>query len=419
MVSSQNASRFLSNNEGSTNDTARVSKGEDLSEVSSQLGFLRKYHDINKTINSIRIRTLASKSFDLQAVQENVKITTSKLQESKDRVKELEDEINDIKKLQEDCILDTFTYKHIMERMQWTRLNLDMKKLSLNKYLKINQHSLEQEVDKKRRVREARIQTKVAVRNLEDFITRETKEKCEELQVIEKDVKQKKESNQRREERFRRQIEILEATADEDRNMRAMQLREGLLLHMFWYFMLQKRLVMDMSNFSTLETAFANIKKATGLHGTNEIIEKLLTREAGYVEILDNVNYTKIKIKEYNNKNKDMEEKLNILTMIKTEGINPAKVLGIEVTKKSREIEIMGEKLRRITGVYKKVTVWCNKLSNILRQYTNKSDTSFFATSFNEDVKIKPVENLSVEIINLKNEVSIILQSFRSDVMTI
>ena len=183
--------------------------------------------------------------------------------------------------------------------------------------------------------------------------------------------------------------------------------------------MLQKRLVMDMSNFSTLETAFANIKKATGLHGTNEIIEKLLTREAGYVEILDNVNYTKIKIKEYNNKNKDMEEKLNILTMIKTEGINPAKVLGIEVTKKSREIEIMGEKLRRITGVYKKVTVWCNKLSNILRQYTNKSDTSFFATSFNEDVKIKPVENLSVEIINLKNEVSIILQSFRSDVMTI
>ena len=108
-----------------------------------------------------------------------------------------------------------------------------MKKLSLNKYLKINQHSLEQEVDKKRRVREARIQTKVAVRNLEDFITRETKEKCEELQVIEKDVKQKKESNQRREERFRRQIEILEATADEDRNMRAMQLREGLLLHMF------------------------------------------------------------------------------------------------------------------------------------------------------------------------------------------
>ena len=118
MVSSQNASRFLSNNEGSTNDTARVSKGEDLSEVSSQLGFLRKYHDINKTINSIRIRTLASKSFDLQAVQENVKITTSKLQESKDRVKELEDEINDIKKLQEDCILDTFTYKHIMERMQ-------------------------------------------------------------------------------------------------------------------------------------------------------------------------------------------------------------------------------------------------------------------------------------------------------------
>ena len=115
MVSSQNASRFLNKNEGSTIDTARVSKGEDLSEVSSQLRFLRKHHDANKTINSIRIRALTAKSFDLQIVQDNGKNTTNKLQDSKDRVNVLELEINNIKKSQDESTLDTFSYKHVLD----------------------------------------------------------------------------------------------------------------------------------------------------------------------------------------------------------------------------------------------------------------------------------------------------------------
>ena len=420
MVSSQNASRFLNKNEGSTIDTARVSKGEDLSEVSSQLRFLRKHHDANKTINSIRIRALTAKSFDLQIVQDNGKNTTNKLQDSKDRVNVLELEINNIKKSQDESTLDTFSYKHVLDRMQSSRLHLDMKSLNLNKYIKVNQHVLGQEIDKKRRVREARIQTKVAVRNLEKFITRETKEKYEELQGIEKDVKQKKESNQRREEGFRRQIEILEVAADEDRNMKAMQLREGLLLHMFWYFVLQKRLLITMNKFSKLEAAFNNVKKTTGMYETSEIIEKLLTKEAGYVEILENIKYTKIKIEDYSNKNKDMEEKLNLINIIKAENIiNPVKSLELNVKNKTRELEIQREKLQGIRGTYINISTWCNKITNMLKKYSNSSNDSVFATLVIENLQSKPMGKLSDEIIELKEEIFQCLQHCRSNVMNI
>ena len=405
MVSSQDASRFV-NNEGSTNDTARVSKGEDLKEVSSQLGFLRKNYDVNKTINSIRLRNLAVKSFDLQIVQENVKITTSRLQDSRERVKILEFEISKIWNLQEENTMDTFTYRHILERMQASRLQLDLKSLNLNKYLRTNQQVLNQETEKKRRVREVRIQTKVAVKNLESYISRETKEKVDELEYIEKDVKQKKDSSKKREERFRRQIEILEAAADEDRNMRAMQLREGLLLHKFWYFMLQKRLVSDMQKFCKLESAFDDVKKATGMHETSEVIEKLLTREAGYQEIMENISYTKTKIKEYNSKNRECEDKLSLLAMAKTETLNPAKEISIEVSRKQKEIEADHERYQKIISIYKKITSWCGRINIMLDESLSDPASKTPKISLEETLgKEKVLE----QVINLKCRVMQIL----------
>ncbi|OMJ75152.1 hypothetical protein SteCoe_25773 [Stentor coeruleus] len=369
MVSSQNASRFVNLLDASTNDTARVSKGEDLKEVSSQLGFLRKHYDINKTINSLRVKTANFKAFDLQSVQENIQRLSQTSDKSQNRVKILEKEIEDMKKQQEASELDTLVYKQILERMRQTRIHLDMKNLKLNKYLKTHEQHLSEEFNKQRRVREARIQTKLAVKNLEKFISRETREKTDELQFIEKDVKQKKESNMKREERLRRQVEISEAAADEDRNLRAMQLREGLLLHMLWYLWLQKRLRTDMQKFSKLEAAFDNVKKATGMHQPEEIIEKVLTHESGFTEILENINYTRTRILEYNAKNREMEEKLSMLNMIKTENINPAKTLELEVNKKTREIEYDKERMIKVLGVYKNVVNWAKKNNSAFGLY--------------------------------------------------
>lgn len=219
----------------------------------------------------------------------------------------------------------------------------------------------------------------------------------------------------KREERLRRQVEISETAADEERNLRAMQLREGLLLHMFWYSFLQKRLTTDMQKFSKLEAAFDNVKKATGMHQTEEIIERVLTHESGYSEILENINYTRTKIYEYNDKNREMEEKLSMLNMIKTENLNPAKTLEQEVSKKLREIEYDKERFIKVLGVYKNVVNWAKKNNSAFGLYlgippvTNKRRRPTYATSESE---------LVGRICELKLKVVKLLQSFRQNVFS-
>lgn len=410
MVSSQNASKFLNNTEILVDETVKVSKGEEIKEVSSQLSFLRKHHDIKKTINEIRSRNYTAKSFDLKMIEINSTRATTKLKNSREIVLKLQRDISEVKKDREEKIFDTYVYNQIIERMNLTKIHLDMRNLILIKSLKSNHNILVQETEKKRTVRENRIQTSFAVKNLEKFITRETKEKCEVLQILEKDVRKKKETNKNREKRMKRQLEILEAAADEDRYMSAIQLREGLLLHVLWYIFLQKKLLNDMRNFYRLETAFENVKKTFGIDKTDEIIKKLLTSEASYSEILENVTYTKNKINEYNNKNQEIEERLKLLNMIKGESINPAKDAELKLKIKRRDIETDKEKLRRVRASYTNVKVWCNKISD---QISQSSDEFFTTQLIQNENQISLDSNLLSHISNLKLKVKSLLDQYK------
>ena len=360
MVSSQNASNFLNFTENSTNDTAKVSKGEELKEISSQLKFLRQHLDVSNTLHDMRVKHMQNKSFDLQTVKLTSSLMESSAVTQEMMVKKLEIDLENMKNQQKDCSQDTLIYRHMLERMRVTRIFLDVKGFELMKTLKLNSQILGEELEKKRKVRELRIQTKVAVSNLETYIERERKERVHDVQVIEKDAQKKRESSQNREIRMRRQIEISEAAADEDRNMRAIQLRESLMLHRFWNSIMYKRLNKDRSQFRDLETAFDEVKKATNMINTEDIIEKVLTRETSFSDIIETVNFTKSRIREYIGRNKEIEDKLATLGIVKTE-ISQVKSLEIEVTQKSKQIEIDKERCIKLTGVYKKVQYWTIK----------------------------------------------------------
>ena len=360
MVSSQNASNFLNFTENSSNDTAKVSKGEELKEISSQLKFLRQHLDVSNTLHSMRARHMQNKSFDLQTVKLTSTLMESSALTQESMVMKLENDLENMKNQQKDCSQDTLIYKHMLERMRVTRIFLDIKGFELLKTLKLNSQILNEELEKKRKVRELRIQTKVAVSNLETYIERERKERRHDVQVIEKDAQKKRESSQNREIRMRRQIEISEAAADEDRNMRAIQLRESLMLHRFWNSIMYKRLNKDRNQFKDLEMAFDEVKKATNMINTEDIISKVLTRESNFSEIIETVNFTKARIREYTARNKEIEDKHATLGIVKTE-ISQVKSLEIEVAQKSKQIEIDKERCIKLTGVYKKVQHWTIK----------------------------------------------------------
>lgn len=374
MVSSQNASNFLNITENSTNDTAKVSKGEELKEISSQLKFLRQHFDISSALHSIRLKNLNEKSFDLVTARAAGKVADVSMEMYTNRIAFLEIEHEKLKKQQEESSQDTLIYRHMLERMRQTRLHLDMRSYKLSKTLRTNSLILSEELEKQRKVRELRIQTKFAVNNLESFINREKKEKQHEVGVIEKDAQQKRETSKNREIRMRRKLEILEAAADEDRNLRAIQLRESVIIHRFWHAFQCKRLTTDSKKFQNLEQAFDEVKKATNTNDTDEVIEKVLTRETSFNDIIESISFTKRKIFEFSMKNLKMEEKLKSTQIGKNE-LNPAKAASAEVAKVTKQIEIAKEKYIRLTGIYKNMQQWAVKVLTSFK-YINQPEVS-------------------------------------------
>lgn len=361
MVSTQDASRFLNSTVTQGSETQRVSKFEELKEISSQLGFLRKRHDINKADNKVYDNSLGKLQKELSYCHKTEARTGLKLDSMKEECQEMDDKLKEIKKKQEDAAMTAKAYEHIIERMKMTKINLEKRSLSLNKSLKNKQQTLREELDKQRRNREAKIQTKEAMKNLESYVVREKTEKQERLEIIEKDVKQKQETSRKREERFLRQLEIAEAAANEDRNMRALQMREGLLVHRLWFIYLQKKLKYEMERSSSIEDAFQQVRSITGLNDAQEMVERYLTREQAYADLMESINESKHKIEDYKQRNNDVEDKINTLEMAKIEGNNPAKTMSQEATKSFREIAFEKDRLRRIKGVYENIRTWAAK----------------------------------------------------------
>lgn len=99
---------------------------------------------------------------------------------------------------------------------------------------------------------------------------------------LERNVKQRQEAALRREERQKRQAEIAEAAANDDKDSHEVKLRDSLYMHRFWYSVLSRKLELEMQKAVDVEQAFQKIRAATGLFNVQDIVERFLTREQTY-----------------------------------------------------------------------------------------------------------------------------------------
>lgn len=371
MVSSNNPSRFLNTALAPIDDSVRVSKHEDLKEISVQLGILRKKHDLNRDSNLIHDSDIARLKKKLEGFDLEEEKTKSKIAELKEVIEKLEFSTQEVKHKQEDALSATNAYKHILERMRISKMKLDIKNEDLISTLKSNSKILTEEIDINRRNKESKIKTKNALGTLEEFIDKETKEKCERLDVIEKDVKQKQENNQKREERFKRQLEIAESAANEDRDMRATQMRESLMTHRFWFLYLGKRLSRDMGKFSSTEEAFEKVRKIAGVNDASEMVTKFLTTELAYNDLKRTVDESTYRIEEAENKVKETELKISNMEKSKIQN-NMIEILSKDAQAKLKTISNDKQRLMKLKGIYEKIRAW--SVRNLLKFGRSEKD---------------------------------------------
>ena len=134
--------------------------------------------------------------------------------------------------------------------------------------------------------------------------------------AIERDALQKKSNTEKREEQQRRQIEN---AANYDKNKHAMVKQEGLLMLRFWHSILSNKMNLLMSRSANIEKAFQKVRTIGELDSTEELVQKILTKEQEYKDLITTVIHSKEKVDLFLIKNNETEKKIKHLEMSKLE----------------------------------------------------------------------------------------------------
>ncbi|OMJ82338.1 hypothetical protein SteCoe_16999 [Stentor coeruleus] len=407
--------------------SVRAPKQEDLKEISLELSILKKKHDLNRGSNFLHDKNLSNLKKQLDNFNQEETRTLTKLEKLKSEVQRLEESVEETMKKQEDALSATKIYNHIIERMKINKLKLDIKNEDIIKAVKNNKKILSEEIDIVRRQKESKIKTKKALESLETFIDKETQEKIVDLNTIEKDVKRKQEITLKREERYKRQIEIAETAANEDREMRATQMREGVIMHKFWYLYMKKRLEFDMDKLNHIEKAFEKVRKNSSINDASEMVTKFLTTEIAYNELRRIVDDSNTNIVKTTKKIQEIENNLANAEKLKPQN-NFKDALQKEIIEKLKTATEDSERLMRIKQIHQKINVWAGKILRKLGVDQGESDLiqSFHLILENIKGTLQPIKDIGASelkcftnTMTLKNIIDNInqkdMKKFRSD----
>lgn len=116
-------------------------------------------------------------------------------------------------------------------------------------------------------------------------------------------------------DRVKRQQEIAEMAANENKDQNEIQMQEKFLVQRLYSAFLKKKMEKEMNRHMYVEDAFQKIRTATGLSDVNEIVHRFLTREQTYSELLMAVSENERKIENLRKDHEIWGHKLHDLQM--------------------------------------------------------------------------------------------------------
>lgn len=146
-------------------------------------------------------------------------------------------------------------------------------------------------------------------------IEKEQKDRQERILELQKCIKNKEESVQRRIERQRRNQEIAEAAANENKDSSELKMRESFYIQKLWNSFMRKKMEKEMRQSASIDEAFKAIKTATGVTDVQEMVRKFLTREQTYSQLLMAVSDSERKIDKLKKDNEELRTRLHEISI--------------------------------------------------------------------------------------------------------
>ena len=235
-----------------------------------------------------------------------------------EQVEVLKAKIAEVKLKQEEKLADREVYFHIDKRLVTTKIHLDMKYHLLQKQLNIKDHFLSIEKRTFMKSREGRCRSARVYKNIDKSAQfyNNNKEKIKEK--IDKDRELLENVESVRHKRQQRYQDIRKQVDDEETIRKFKGIREGIMLHRSWFMFLSNKLNANREEFGTIELAFRKIRGVTGLYDINDVVEKFLTKENSYHELMNSIVINKNAKESLLQRNNDLETKIQKITISET-----------------------------------------------------------------------------------------------------
>jgi len=385
--------------EPANNSSAMQHDIEEIREVSTQLSSIKKKHDETK-------RICIKKQEELDAIREEIKnlgiqetvaegpafATANRLETLAIQHQETQDRIDEEN-------LTQATYKYMLERLEKDFIATKIRSTELDASIKSKRGILDLEGGKQRKTKEERLQAKAIFDNLMKNIELEQKDRQERIFELQKCIQNKEASVSRRIERQRKNAEIAEAAANENKDSSELKMRENLYTQKLWNTYMRKRMEKEMRNSAQIDEAFKNIKTATQVTDVQEMVRKFLTREQTYSSLLKTVSESENKIDLLKKSNEELRAQLHDLTLDSSNSQDKDKTASVadndsdiimmnnELSTVLKEHQRLGDRFKGINIVNDQISNWAKriykKFGNLTTDETFQKPPTDLVTVFN------------------------------------
>lgn len=310
MLSPDAAGKFLDNSLFKLTETTAPDHKTILStQISQELHMLKGFTNVtqlSKTTTNWKINKLNVEMEQVKSAEAYGKKIPQLLQ----RIDELNENILQTKQKQEEKLADREVYYHIEKRLITTKIHMDMKTHYLQEKLNIKGMILKTELEKSLKVRESRCRSARMYRNYDKTAGFFNKHKQILRVKFSKETELISNIELMRKEKEKRHLEICEEVDNEETIRRFKGLRERIMLYRMLYMLLSNKLKENIAKFGTIELAFRKIRSITGLHDINDVVEKFLTKENSYHELMNMILQNKSVKEALQKRNNELENKI-------------------------------------------------------------------------------------------------------------
>ncbi|CAI2364458.1 unnamed protein product [Moneuplotes crassus] len=353
---------------------------EEKKEVSSTLAGLRKTYDSYHKKVLQREQELALLKKQIEQVNQEELYAEGDAISMNEKLEELHIASSSVKKRHEVAQMDSKIYYHMLSRMKKDLIAMKIKTNELEISMQHKDSIYDKEYAKSKKSQEQKLQSKFKLKNLLENVDLEQSKIQERIKSLQISIKNKEDAVQRRMERVKRQQDIADTAANENRDSDEVKIRENFMAQKLWAVFLKRKMEKEMYNSSEVEDAFQTIRAATGMTDIHSIVQKFLTREQIYSQLLVNVAESERKIDSLKKENEELMNELNDL-MIDKDGVkvedkkqNPEiEQLSTQISELSKEVEECKDRSQKVEIVTDQVYGWSQKVIQKMIEQFNEN----------------------------------------------